>query len=150
MIRFCDGTDLDLVGVLVPDAGAYPISSTRRTAEPCRCRLRFDDEDRSLIYPHAPIQGGRYADFIQAPRNGADFSESSSSVAGREPNRVEERTMPDEIHVRVADGSTPKQVGATYASLRKAADSSSFPEKPNIVLSADAMLLEPDGDDQTA
>lgn len=58
--------------------------------------------------------------------------------------------MPDEIHVRVADGSTPKQVGATYASLRKAADSSSFPEKPNIVLSADAMLLEPDGDDQTA
>jgi hypothetical protein len=77
VIRFCDGTDPNLIGVLVPDAGAYPISSTRRTAEPCRCRLRFDDEDRSLIYPHAPIAGGRFEPFIPKPRNGGEFSEAS-------------------------------------------------------------------------
>lgn len=62
MIRFCDGTDPNLLGV---PAG-----------EPCRCGLRFDDEDRSVIYPHDPIQGGRFEPFIPKPRDGREFSEA--------------------------------------------------------------------------
>lgn len=40
MIRYCDGTDINL-----PDG---PTS----TAAPCACGLRFDDVERSTVYPH--------------------------------------------------------------------------------------------------
>jgi len=43
MIRTCDGTDPTL------------LDSAIRTAGPCACGLTFDDNDRSVIYPHAFI-----------------------------------------------------------------------------------------------
>lgn len=56
MIRFCDGTDPNLVDL---------------NGNPCRCKLRFDDVDRMVIYPHHLVGGGRLAMFIPDPQETA-------------------------------------------------------------------------------
>lgn len=42
MMRKCDGTDPNLHD---------------EHGQPCTCGLRFDDVDRTVIYPHQPVGG---------------------------------------------------------------------------------------------
>lgn len=52
MIRRCDGTDPNLIRV-----------NDQGERKPCDCGLVFDDVDRMVIYPHAPVGGDPFGIF---------------------------------------------------------------------------------------
>ena len=75
MIRHCDGTDPNLtrdIGNPPREVGTYTISPWNDSARPgqliinCQCGRSFDDVDRSVIYPHDSLGGGR-AEVFMAP-----------------------------------------------------------------------------------
>jgi hypothetical protein len=66
VIRTCDGTDPNLTRE-IPEtsfhADTMVLSPWNKSAKPgmaviqCACGLRFDDVDRTVIYPHHPTGG---------------------------------------------------------------------------------------------
>jgi hypothetical protein len=66
VIRTCDGTDPNLTREIPAteyDAARHNLSPWNQSAKPgtviiqCSCGLRFDDVDRTVIYPHHPTGG---------------------------------------------------------------------------------------------